>query len=382
MICLLVLTTGIHDNRQLISTSMPVSEDKGQQGLSALQQWINEKSIPAQVLQSGYDSLTDKGNTLISVLPATIPPGPKEQARLSDWVRQGNHLILLLAVNDTPHWRNKLNIESLHNTLNRFDLELVELPSGDTQEDIGQSRVALESRINHPLTHNLHSLSVVANRPIKPMQLLGKAQPTSSIILLREKQSQIPVAWHTLYGNGHITLFTVSSLFANQNMDNPQVIQLFENMINFYGNNASRVIFDDIHHVAQAGISIEKSVYMHPLLLLLVGYLLYLLINRIISQKPFIPEILYLRRKNPRLYALPDKQHFAQRISTLWFNIMRQRRGLPCNSKPIWDDFQSLREQDRNMKKIQRIWNRLDAQKKIRLNGYIRKLEKSRKSIL
>ncbi len=87
----------------------PTTEERGANGYQAAMQWLDHEHIRTISLRERYDRLPKKnlaatGNLLIVTLPATAVFKTEEFRPLDHWVREGNTLVVLAALSDTPDW--------------------------------------------------------------------------------------------------------------------------------------------------------------------------------------------------------------------------------------------------------------------------------------
>src|SRR6202163_4106999 len=91
--------------------SLPLSTDAGEDGLLAAWRWLQAEAIPVVSLRNRYHQLganerggAAAGNVLITVMPQRLAARADEWQPLSHWVEQGNTLLVMAALDDTPRW--------------------------------------------------------------------------------------------------------------------------------------------------------------------------------------------------------------------------------------------------------------------------------------
>ena len=92
-----------------VEVPRPTTEERGANGYQAAMQWLDREHIRTISLRDRYDRLSKKnlaatGNVLMVTLPATAVFKTEEFRPLDHWVRQGNTLVVLAALSDTPDW--------------------------------------------------------------------------------------------------------------------------------------------------------------------------------------------------------------------------------------------------------------------------------------
>lgn len=108
----LFFTMFIHDDSHGFGGTevpRPTTEERGANGYQAAMQWLEHEHIRTISLRERYDRLPKKnlpatGNLLIVTLPATAVFKTEEFRPLDHWVREGNTLLVLAALSDTPDW--------------------------------------------------------------------------------------------------------------------------------------------------------------------------------------------------------------------------------------------------------------------------------------
>lgn len=382
------------DNRSLFLTSNPTSHDTGPLGLSQLRQRISKEGIQTASIDSRYQALhggkeTDN-NLLILTLPAAIPARQEELESLAAWVAAGNHLLIMLALDDQPHWLNKQNKFSIDHFLSVLNLQLIQLGDGATVEDKPTKPSLMFSQLTHPVTRHIQEIQGSVVTQMHVWQLRGLAIPQSTLIMLREKQTLSPVAWLSLFGKGKVYVFTHSDLFANANIDKADNRMLLKNLLDYsLGDSANKspvIYFDDIHH---AGSFIPRSVHplLHPFFILLFGMLCYRLviyvIQRMRQQKTRNRDTLeqWICKLGITRARTDSSNEAALSYARYFFNSVRARLALPENSQPAWDSLKKQNVNSRLLHKAEQLYQQALLTKRINLDKFVDHLEKLRKQI-
>ncbi|RPI43072.1 MAG: DUF4350 domain-containing protein, partial [Betaproteobacteria bacterium] len=91
-------------------SSRPISTETRGNGYFALRHWLESQGLPVTELRHRYDwlagapGLPAQGNLLITTIPHERPMRRSEESALVTWVRQGNSVLVLAGVFDTPEW--------------------------------------------------------------------------------------------------------------------------------------------------------------------------------------------------------------------------------------------------------------------------------------
>lgn len=373
------------DTRQILLTSQPTSYDKGQSGLHKLKDWIDKTGYESTSLTTSYQTLpyNTSQHILFVTLPATLPASQQELEHLQAWVATGNTLILMLALDDKPHWHNQQNRFTIENYLNSFRLSLVQLdkPQTTDKQDIQQG--VLITQIPSRLTDKVKRVESNSNQQSHTWQLLGKESENSALILLRDQTSLSPVAWLSGYGKGHLFIFTHSNLFSNGQIAKADNLTFIKNMLNFSLPGKAIIYFDDVHHIMTPARN-NADTLMHPLLLLAAGMLVYSLLSWLLRREQNntgkLPVTLQRFVRDISIHdarTLSDSE-VALKYTAHFFNAKRARYGLAMNSQPIWDILKSKNKNIRLVNKVERTYQRALAGKKFNLHKFIDRLEKLR----
>lgn len=99
----------------------PTSQQQAPQGYLALFQWLQRSGVPTASLRerlTELDQFAQQGNILMLTLPASTALRDRELDKLGIWVAQGNTLLLMAPLNDTPSWTQETNQSRFFDDLN------------------------------------------------------------------------------------------------------------------------------------------------------------------------------------------------------------------------------------------------------------------------
>src|SRR5690606_32257902 len=93
----------------------PVSPETGRNGYAAVSRWLGSSGCRVVSLRDRYETvisfqpdhppdLPRRGNLLITTMPHLLPVRSREHDSLKAWIRSGNTLLILAALDDTPEW--------------------------------------------------------------------------------------------------------------------------------------------------------------------------------------------------------------------------------------------------------------------------------------
>lgn len=348
--------------------SFPTTADRGKYGLAGLYHWLESQHIPLYSLRERYDTLSHnsnlsaQNNLLIISLPLRLDAQVKELEQLQNWVRQGNNVLLLVAMSDWPDWAERMMQSSVSQVLDNFDLNITETrpnsKSNVADKEDATTRLdavlhpkpqtrALIPALQHPLTANIHTVQATwLNSEGLHWHLEGDEQTHSSLILLRDKADGNPALWLSFFGKGKLLIVRHSDLFDNVSLGLADNARLFGNIVHQLLGQHGTVIFDDMHQGLSAIYDPEAffhdSRLHHTLLFMLVFWIVYVIghsnrFGQVRQKKPMLQlrdhvqaiGNLFARRLHTSAAALRYAEHF--------FNDVRAAYGLPLNGQPVWE---------------------------------------------
>lgn len=361
--------------------SKPTSLDTDGAGLAGLARWLRASDVPSLSLRLPYDRLTtmaelpERGNLLIVSLPPAMGFRSGELDHLRSWVQQGNSLLVLGAMADSPDWSEHNNSEQYaepYRFLEQFELTLEAsepyLADHDSAADADESSANVGARLeqltdldrhaetllvpslDHPLLQDLrHTATRVDGWDDQYWQLTGSSGRLV-LPLLEFRRGGPPAGrfgfWEVRDGEGRLWLSATSDLFSNSRLAVADNAKLFAALAARALEPDSLVIFDDFHQ-GLSDLYDPDAFYSDPRLhnslwFLLALWLLYLLgrDNRLgpLRAKPKIYQAGQLVESLAGLLqqrlARPEA---AQALFRHWFDAVRARHQLPTNGKPVWE---------------------------------------------
>jgi hypothetical protein len=245
----------------------PLSTGADGEGYAAASRWLAASGVPTLDLHQRLNHLKERatssqpsGNLLITTLPYEAVAHPEELSALDAWVAQGNTLLVLAALDDTPRWSAvtgtfipplqrmtgiAFNVREEPDTgplaRARAGLRAALTPAGRAVELHSSGRFGLLEGVRH-----LATLS-----PLPSTQWQAKATDSSPVLeLARRADTADPVLWLKANGNGAIIVSAYASLFNNGVIGQADNARLLSNMIAWALKPGGRVIFDDAHQGA------------------------------------------------------------------------------------------------------------------------------------
>jgi hypothetical protein len=344
-------------------TSLPLSTDGGEDGQLAAWRWLQAEAIPAVSLRERYDHLSSNsisgvssGNVLLTLMPHRLSVRAAEWQPLDQWLRQGNTLVVMAALDDTPRWtllsgagflaelQRATHLTFLVNT------EPAAPPSGAQQMRdslsalLGPSIIAVTSRGAHPLLFEVRNVRAVSDLPASRW----RAQPVDGSIplaLAQRSDNFDPVLWLMREGQGQIIVCALASPFANREIALANNARLLSNIIGWSRAPQGKVIFDDAHQ-GLVDFYDPQAFFHDPRLHRTLAWIVLLWLAFVLgplrlgsAYSPWRPvDECALIDASGRFYAAavpaPDA---ARRLFENFFDGLRRRLALPENGEPLWN---------------------------------------------
>ncbi len=407
--------------------SLPTSVDRGDHGLAVAHDWLKRLHVPVLPLRERYDTLVENldlpetGNLLVISVPQRMAIRHLEGEQLREWVRRGNHVLLLAAFADWPEWvgktRGRFYFYQPFSALElRFSDETADpsknrtgpasppvtddAPAGD-EEDVGDEgaaaalrqlqatldpegnappvEVTLEPRNRrHPLMRDIRAVAVErVPGHTEWVKFRGRGGPRSGLVLMRESESGAPALWQYRYGEGSILISRHVSVFNNARLGRADNARLLLNLVNYTTRGRGYVIFDDTHQ-GLASLYDPDAFWSDPRLYRTLGFLFALWVIYIIGHSN---RMLVRRRRNAMLRLASHVEAVggflarrltraaaARRLLHHFFNQLRRRLGLPQNGQPVWEFIErQAKVEPGDAAQLRRFHERAVANKRINL---------------
>jgi hypothetical protein len=264
---------GIVDPRR--SVPRPTTEEARGTGYRAVFAWLQASGLHALSLRERFDALFARrviarsGNVLVVTMPGIETFRIDEMRRLADWIRDGNTLLVLAALADSPDWASVVggtNVGDLK-VLSGIDFNSVDERKGRTP-----AAVTIVPNRAHAYFTEVKSARAAA---VHSAQTWSARIPADgfALALARERTTGKAVIWTRLSGEGRIVVSGVASLFTDRALPLADNAQLFANILTANLSRAGTVIFDDFHQGLTAAYDPQKF-YNDPRLYLTGAILL------------------------------------------------------------------------------------------------------------
>lgn len=358
--CLIVVALFFQATPQAPITR-PVSSERGRHGYLALRNWLERQNVAVVSMQERFDeSLTGApqfatGNIMITTMPHLHPLRLVEFQRLSAWIRAGNTLLIMAALDDTPEWSLEsggLPFIGQLRSLTGLGFEPVAADPADADERSPGPQVAAGGEIvfepiaGHPLMAGVNALEVSSDAESALWR--ADTMPAFDGVLLRlavERSSRIDAVWQMSKDSGQIVLVSSGSLLTNERLARPDTGRFVANLVRYHLGENGSVIFDDMHQgltalYDPAAFYADRRLH-YTVLFVIAGWLAYVLgaSNRLAPVRIERPE----PRQGDLLEAVGGfmARRLGRREAGLllldeWFDELRRARGLDDGAAPPW----------------------------------------------
>jgi hypothetical protein len=340
----------------------PLTTGSEADGYLGISRWLSATAVPARDFHGRFDQLSDKsssahetGNLLITTLPFAVVLHPGEFAALDKWVADGNTLLVLAALDDTPLWSAasdnfvpelqkltgikftaKQQPDQSPAARARQGLRAVLTPGGREIELRPSGRISLMRGVNH-----LATLS-----PLPSTQWQVQAQDPAPVLeLARRVDTADPVLWLKASGNGSVVVSAYASLFSNGVIGKADNAQLLANIIAWSLQPGGQVIIDDAHQGALDEYDAAKF-YADPRLHRTLLWLAALWLAWVLAAQPLrasaqnaggVDESAMLRVTAGFFASVLRPAASAQWLLDEFFDRLRRRHGLGYSHAPPWE---------------------------------------------
>jgi hypothetical protein len=341
---------------QFAQASQPLSTDSGPDGELGMWRWLNSQGIPVSSLRARYDQLgsgagVGTGNVLLTLVPHLSPLRNDEWAPLAKWIASGNTLLVLAALDDTPHWSAGRGAGFIRELTRLSHIEFTPPPADPARNSarglmqaLQGSDLKLEPRAAHALLADVHSVHAGSDLPADRWQATSPGSDMPLELMQRADDAR-PAMWLVHRGDGQMIVLMVASAFSNREIDQADNARLLANVIAWSRAPQGRVIFDDAHqgltdyYDAHAFFADPR---LHHTLWWLVALWLAFVLGPLPLRSAFsawrpVDETLLIDASG-RFYSNAVRRvDAARRLLENFFNRLRHRLNLPQNGAPLWE---------------------------------------------
>jgi hypothetical protein len=349
---------------------LPLSTETRAHGYQALWRWLKAENVPVKALHQPYSELSKssgRGDVLIVTMPPQVPQRRAELVDLDAWVAQGNTLVVMAALDDTPPWCLGADPGFLR-TLGRmtqieFDGKAERTaksggpaaksdPRGKRRarllKQLEPERSVFHARGSEPLFDGVRSVVALSEFPASHWK--GTAADRSAVLEIGERPmadatAAEPVAWLRRQGEGQVLVIGFASIFDNALIGEQDNARLLANIIAWSRDPKGSVIFDDDHQGAVEYYD-AKAFFHDPRLHRTLLWIIVLWLLFVLGWQRLRPaagewnpiDITHSIGITGEFFAGALSPAAAgARLFENFFNSVRRNLGLPEDGRPVWE---------------------------------------------
>jgi hypothetical protein len=367
----------------------PLSIEQGPNGYLGLMRWLTAEGVPVLSLRERYGKLEQlpgldaaTGNLMLTTTPQLYPFRQTEIGPLRSWVSEGNTLLIVAGLSDTPDWSTGEgadpefidNMEAMtgvrfqQHTQPGETQEPEATPEGESSEKTApadektsqptlQEAMAAVTKYDvpvrfemrpagpHPLLEGVETVGALSEYPTAKWRASLQEQGEVVIELAHDPESGVPVLWVVPTGSGQIILSAYGSIFTNKLLGGDDNAKLFANIVRWSLGEGGKVIIDDAHQGLVAFY--DPSAFfgdsrLHLTLWWLIGLWLVFVLSSVrmrpaVSKWNPVDITGFVRATGGFMARVLRPAVVGQQLFANFFNDTRTRMGLPPNGEPVWD---------------------------------------------
>jgi hypothetical protein len=350
----------------------PLSTEAGRNGYLALWNWLEREHVRVVSLRNRYSTLRDDkslakgGNVLIVTMPFRTPLRQSEFIPLQSWLLDGNTVLLLASLDDSPEWlpladqldfrRDLSTLTGLRFTTPREDAAAA---SGGPSRMPPAARFArapiaartvieLEPAVEHPLLAGVGPLRGYSDDQSELWSL--RKYPSALVLrLATESSSGNDALWERPYGKGDMIVAASGSLLANRNIGEGGARELVRNVLRYRLGDGGAVIFDDMHQglssLYDAAALLRDPRLRYTAWFVLAAWLVYVLGTSNRLAPPRAPRSVprqgdFVAAAGGFMARRLGRSAAARLLLDEWLDEVRRARGLPRGT-PLWPELEA-----------------------------------------
>jgi hypothetical protein len=340
----------------------PLSVEAGRNGYLGVKTWLERQDVRVVSLRERYGrlletgDLPEAGNVLIVTMPFRTPLRTSEVEPLRQWVRNGNTLLVLAALDDSPEWAAyadgsfPLDLVTLTGLGFMTPSEAAAAPESQTAFErppiAAGTAVELEPLFEHPLLEGVDALRGYSDGE-SAVWVMRSADPDRLVLRLAyETSSGLDALWQSPQGDGQIIVSASGSLLANRNIGTGAARELVRNLVRHHVARDGAVIFDDMHHglstLYDAAALFRDERLTATIWFVLAAWVVYILGSSNRLAPPRAPRAVprqadFLAAAGGFMARRIEKAAAGLLLLNEWLDEVRRARGLPRDAPP-WSE--------------------------------------------
>lgn len=370
----------------------PLSIEEGPNGYLALTRWLAAEQVPVLSLRERYGRLdelegleTSSGNLLLSTTPHLYPPRDSEVWPLQEWIMDGNTLLVVAGLSDTPDWSMGEGLDSdfMANMQSMTELRFEQVPDVKPPTPAApspapaplagqpangpppakppaptiQKSMAAASKLHepkrfemkpagsHPLLDGVATVGALSEFPSAKWRAWLRESGSAVVELAHDPVSGAPVLWLLPWGEGQVIVSAYGSIFTNKMLGGDDNAQLLANIVRWSVRGRGKVVIDDAHQGLVAfydPTAFFSDRRLHLTLWWLAGlWLVFVLgsqrLRPAASKWNPVDITSFVRATGGFMARVLQPAAVGQQMFANFFNDTRRRIGLPLNGAPVWD---------------------------------------------
>ena len=269
----------------------PTSEERRGNGYHGAMMWLDEARVRTISVRERFDqwlaqhpAVAPSGNLLIVTLPVETPFRTEELRPLESWVRAGNTLLVMAALDDQPDWAFALGrpVAGDLSLLTGLEIEVARAAgsraaadgqgaiagrhsSADVGERIAETAQAYAQPRKVALVPNgaheyFSGVGTVVALSDYPAQIWAVKVPYDgfALELAHERATGQGALWTRSVGRGRIMVSGLGSMFTNRALGLADNAKLLANIVGVAVGPKGVVLFDDLHQGLSAAYDPAK----------------------------------------------------------------------------------------------------------------------------
>lgn len=404
-------------------SSRPVSTETRANGYFALRHWLETQGLPVTELRQRYDwlrstkDLPKGGNILVTTIPHQRAMRLNEESVLTRWVWDGNTVIVLAGLFDTPEWGvpDVSSPTELHRLSGlwlrgheepKADSESEESASDDEEEALENEKVAagplnpfkrlpepkrgvLKPVADHPLTRGVSAVHATSEYDAGKFDVTP-ATNEPALALMTDEESGLDAFWVTWRGKGTVIVSGYGSIFTNKMLAQAGNAELVANLVAAQLGPGGHVIFDDIHQGA-ASVYDAAAFFGDPRLHATFWWIMALWLLWVIGGTRLPPPAARPAPVRERGFVEATGNFFARvlgrkgaadRLFVNFFNDCRRAIGEPEDGRPLWAWVRGFGAVPREeIERLEALHARVEAGRRVDLVDLHNRLQHLRKQL-
>jgi hypothetical protein len=351
----------------------PLSTEAGRNGYLALWTWLEREHVRVVSLRDRYSTLREhaslprRGNVLVVTMPFRTPLRQSEIVQFQAWLLDGNTVLVLAALDDSPEWLPLADQTDFRKDLAALTGLRFTTPSEEAAARAAAARqpaprrlpvrppieartaIEIEPAVEHPLLAGVTALRGYSD---DGSEVWSAYKPDASGLVLRlatESSSGNDALWERPYGSGGKILVAASgSLLANRNIGEGGARELVRNLLRYRLGEGGAVIFDDMHQglssLYDAAALLRDPRLRYTIWFVLAAWLVYVLgaSNRLAP--PRAPRSVprqgdFVAAAGGFMARRLERGATGRLLLDEWLDEVRRARGLPRGT-PVWAELE------------------------------------------